>query len=92
MVRRKLAVRCVADPGAIHASGLGGHETGSGVLHHEAVFRLLMDQLRGQQKDFRVRFGMGDLIAVRNGVEVTVKSALSQAEAGISAGRTDSQL
>ena len=66
--------RRVADACTVKSSGTGRLDPGVGVLHHQTVLWLLPDKLRSLRKNFRIRFGPGNVGTVADGVKEISKT------------------
>lgn len=64
----------VSDGGAVKPTRNCGFHTRVSVLHHQVNCRGKTDHFRRFQKDFGVRLGMGDAVAVRHRVKETAQT------------------
>ena len=79
-------VLCIPYGGAIESAGDSSFYAGMGVLHHQTIGRGQADHFRGFQKYFGMRLGMGDAVAVRNGVKEASQADSIQDKGRIFAG------
>ena len=86
--RRHVVVACaglggIAHTGHFKSARVAGLCTRDGILDHQTVGRGEAQHFGGLEENFRVRLGMGDVVAVADHVEVAAQTQLTQDEPGV---------